>query len=253
MERNKKLVELYQTTSKHSNYQILPNRLDDLIGPIDITVKSRYEKERMDFFKKNISFEGKKVLDIGGNTGYFSFEAVEAGAIDVTYVEGNKEHALFVQEAANILNFPIKVKSQYYNFESNIIQKETYDIVFLLNVLHHFGDDYGDREATLYSTKEKIKESISYFHNITDHLILQIGFNWKGNRNHPLFPDGTKKEMIGFIKKVSKKLWKIYEIGVAETFGKQILYQPLSKENIKRQDELGEFLNRPIFLMKAIK
>lgn len=35
-------------------------------------------------------FEGKSVLDIGGNSGFFTFELIEKGAKKIHYYEGNK-------------------------------------------------------------------------------------------------------------------------------------------------------------------
>ena len=133
-----KLKELYTKTSKHSNYQILPARLAEIkeLGKID--VKSRYEKIRLDYFKSVVDFENKSVLDVGGNSGYFSFELVDAGAKSVHYYEGNKEHSEFVAEAAKVLDIEdkLKVTNGYLSFQDEL-KGEKYDVVLLLNVLHH--------------------------------------------------------------------------------------------------------------------
>jgi hypothetical protein len=37
------------------------------------------------------------------------------------------------------------------------------DIVLLLNVIHHLGDDFGDKSLLWKKAKEKMKASINYF------------------------------------------------------------------------------------------
>jgi hypothetical protein len=81
--------------------------------------------------------------------------------------------------------------------------------------------------------------------------VLQIGFCWKGNRNHILFGNGTKQEMIEFVKGAIEGAWSIEHIGVAEGTKSAPEYNELSPENIQRRDDLGEFLNRPIFILKS--
>ena len=43
----------------------------------------------------------------------------------------------------------------------------------------------------------------------------------------------------------------IRNIGIAESAGDKIIYNELDSKNIERQDSLGEFLNRPIFIMES--
>ena len=40
--------------------------------------------------KKNLDLKGKKILDVGGNTGFFSFDCLDAGASELVYVGGNE-------------------------------------------------------------------------------------------------------------------------------------------------------------------
>ena len=85
----------------------------------------------------------------------------------------------------------------------------------------------------------------------TNFLIFQLGFNWKGDTKQCLFEHGTKSEMIQFIKDGIKGFWEIIEIGVAEKKDGVVTYEPLNVFNVKRNDTLGEFLNRPIFILKS--
>ena len=133
-----KLTELYLKTSKHSNYQIPASNIEPLLDTNLLKIKSRYEKERFEFICNNIDLRGKRVIDIGGNTGFFTFEAYNEGALSVDYYEGNKVHAEFVEEAANQvgLSEKINVHPSYYLFDSSD-NSSIYDVAFLLNVVHH--------------------------------------------------------------------------------------------------------------------
>ena len=57
--------------------------------------------------------------------------------------------------------------------------------------------------------------------------------------------------MIDFVKEGIKNLWDIIDIGIAEKNNNSIEYHKLNKNNIERDDSLGEFLNRPIFIFKS--
>lgn len=246
------LKSFYLKLSKHSNYQILSKRLYSIIGD-DILVNSRYEKERLDFIFSNIDVKDKTILDVGGNTGYFSFELIDNGAKHVYYVEGNKIHADFVKLASQVLGVSPKITiiNKYLNFE-NELNNQHYDIVLLMNILHHIGDDYGNKEITIEQAKKNIITHINYFSDKTTYLVLQIGFNWKGNIKHCLFENGTKKELINYVLNGTNKNWDILKVGIAEKQeGNIIRYNLLNEKNILRNDSIGEFLNRPIFILKS--
>ena len=135
----------------------MPNRLAEIKELQSIDVKSRNEKIRLDYFKSVIDFTGKSILDIGGNSGYFSIELLDSGAKSVHYYEGNKQHADFVAEASAVLGLEekLKVTNGYLSFTDEL-EGEKYDVVLLLNVLHHLGDDYGDQSLSLVKAKENI-------------------------------------------------------------------------------------------------
>lgn len=246
----KELVKLYQRTSKHSNYQILPRAIRDIVHQEEVNVSSRYEKERLDFLKKNLSFKDKKILDVGGNTGYFSFEVLQEGAKETVYIEGNDQHANFVKVAADYLDRKVTVENRYLDFKESFDQGPV-DITLLFNVIHHLGDDFGQSDITLAKAKVKMQECINYFADFTEYLVLQMGFCWQGDISKLLFEGGTKREMIDFVTKATEEKWDIKKIGVAELVEGETLYKPLNDKNIQRDDSLGEFRNRPIFILKA--
>jgi SAM-dependent methyltransferase len=247
-----KLRQLYANTSKHSNYQILAKDLKSLIPNNDVIVRSRFEEERLKYMLSLMQFEGKKILDIGGNTGFFSFELIKKGALSVVYYEGNKAHAEFVKEASALLKYDDKIAvfDRYLSFESEL-ENESFDIVLLLNVLHHVGDDFGDKSLSIDRAKEAILNTLNYLAYKTKYLFFQLGFCWRGDREKLLFKDGTKKEMIDFVVNGTNHNWEIVDIAVPELIDGQISYTSLNDRNIVRNDSLGEFLNRPIFALKT--
>lgn len=83
------------------------------------------------------------------------------------------------------------------------------------------------------------------------YLAFQLGFNWKGDKKFPLFEKGTKSELIDFIEHGVPDCWSIQKIGIAERTIDTVAYKELNKDNIQRDDALGEFLNRPLFIMKS--
>ncbi|HVX00676.1 MAG TPA: hypothetical protein VHA52_09630, partial [Candidatus Babeliaceae bacterium] len=203
-----RLQELYSESSKHSNYQILPESVANLLVNYSITVKSRFERERLSCILSHIDPKGKCVLDIGGNTGFFSVEILDKGAKRVAYFEGNKSHADFVSLATSILGYSKKIKiyNRYYSFTED---KFTYDIALLLNVLHHVGDDYGNTDSSIEDAKRLILSQLNFMAYRAKVIVFQLGFCWKGNQDLLLFKNGTKSEMIDFIVEGSKDYWTV--------------------------------------------
>jgi len=246
-----KLIELYTRTSKHSNYQVLARPLRAIIPQDSLNIITRYESERLDYILSRYPAKGKVIADIGGNTGFFTLECAAHGATAVMYFEGNEAHAEFVREATHALNLDkvVTVFTRYINFRDNFNCQV--DACLLLNVLHHIGDDYGDAALSRDEAKKEILESLSYLSRKAKMLIFQLGFNWKGDCSLPLFEQGTKEELIEFIQKGIVVDWDILNIGIAHRTGNCIEYQELNEANIQRNDQLGEFLNRPLFVMRS--
>lgn len=244
----KRLLQLYRQNSKHCGYQMLTEEIARIIEADGLPFNNRYEQERLHYIMKHIELKDKTVSDIGGNTGYFTFEALKHGAIRVDYYEGNSTHAEFVRIAKELYGGNINVFNSYYDFFS---EDRKCDTIFCLNVLHHLGDDFHSLDDMQVAKKEMVN-SINALAGRCEFLILQIGFNWKGNRNKCLFKNGTKSEMIDFIRDSTNNFWKIEAVGVAVDKGGYIMYDELNDDNISRSDKLGEFLNRPIFVMRSI-
>jgi hypothetical protein len=249
MSAEMELLSALAKKSKHSQYQALPDYLRALLGGGKAQAKGRYEKERMEYILGKVDFSGKSVVDVGGNTGYFTFEPAKAGAKSVDYYEGNREHADFVAMSAELLKMTdkIKVHREYMLFEAGAAEK--CDVMLLLNVLHHLGDDFGDRSLSIEKAKEMILEKLNGLKESAGLLVFQLGFNWKGKKGQCLFENGTKTEMIEYIRSGTSGSWEIDAIGIAVREGGMIRYEDLNRTNEARNDALGEFLNRPIFIM----
>lgn len=247
------LTTLYNSTSKHSNYQVLPSRLRNLIESDKLVVQSRSELERWEYIQNNHSFTNENVVDVGANSGFFSFESLEAGAKNVLAIEGNTSHATFISECARLLHIDgLSAQNRYISFPdcSDLPHSDT---LILLNVLHHLGDDFGDQTLQKEEALKLMSRSLQNLATKTKTLIFQLGFNWKGNRNLPLFENGTKAELIAFIEKAIAGFWQIETIGIAEKVAGRIEFKPLNEQNIERRDDLGEFLNRPLFILSSIQ
>lgn len=241
------------STEKHRGYHILPERVDLKIKDERLRSKPKfYEKERMTYIRSKVEFRNKSILDIGCNVGYFLFGALDDGATSVTGYEGKVLCNEFVENAVKLLGEENRFRlfREYFDFST---QSEKYDVVILLNVLHHVGADYGDESLTMDEAKVKIIEQINSLSESTSILIYQMGFNWQGNIKTCLFEHGTKGEMIDYLKEGTKNHWETLAIGVPERHDGRVVYKDLDEKNISRDDSLGEFLNRPLFILKSKK
>lgn len=254
MENNDDLSGKYSIISKHSNYQIIPSCLLKYVDISQINIKSRYENERLAFILSKIDIHNKSIIDVGGNTGFFSFELIENGAKSVSYIEGNKEHFNFVELGVKKLNWDIffNLRNEYLDF-SNIATSNKYDIGLLLNVLHHVDTKKDTDDFDSVDCKKKILDALINFSYISKIVVFQLGFNWNGDISKPLFNNGTKKEIIEFIEENTKEHFQIHSIGIANVHNKNVIYKDLNNSNIERDDSVGEFLNRPIFILRSLK
>jgi len=246
------LIDLYNKSSKHSSYQVLPNCLRPFVGQEKIVTSSRFERERWSYLLSFLDFSDAAIADIGGNTGYFTYEALDAGAAHVSYIEGNAVHAEFVKQSASLLKREarIEVRNEYLNLTDEELP-ENVDFVFLLNVLHHIGDDYGDKSINRTQALASISAALRRLSTSATYLIFQLGFNWKGNINLPLFETGSKAELLDFVRNATRGFWKIEHIGIAERTAFGVAFKEATPDNMIRDDSLGEFLNRPLLIMKS--
>ena len=244
------LQRLMQAHSKHSDYQLLHPSLSSLLGHLPQPA-GKHEAQRQRYMAQHLLLRGLSVLDIGANTGYFSFAALEAGAARVVSQEGNAEHAHFIALAAQGLGLDdrLEVRPHYYSFTDP--SAERFDVTLCLNVLHHLGDDFGDQALSLDEAKAQMLMGLQRLARHTRHLWMQLGFNWKGDRMKPLFAGGTKAELIDFVQQGVQGHWRIDDIAVVNPQTRD--YEPIDHHNLQRFDSLGEFLNRPLFRLTSLQ
>ena len=190
-----RLRELYRARSKHSDYQRTAPALAPLLGDDCLPSVDRLEPERFLFLHRHLPLAGRSVIDIGANCGYFTLEALRAGATSVVAFEGNLEHAAFLGLAGELLAFGprLTVRATYLD-PRHATCNDHADVIFCLNVIHHLGDDFGVDATNVGHARHEMGRYIRSLTHLGSHLVLQLGFNWRGNRHLPLFEHGTKQE-----------------------------------------------------------
>ena len=245
------LRALYDAQSKHSSYQLIHPTLLPLLGDASGLPAGKLEEQRQRYFERAVPMADRTVLDIGANTGYFSFAALQSGARRVRSQEGNAAHAHFIEAAARELGVAdrLEVVPAYFNFEPQA--DERFDVALCLNVVHHLADDFGDSALTIAQARDQMLVAINAMTAWTRTLVLQVGFNWKGDRHRPLFEGGEKAALIDFVRAGTASHWRIEEIVVADPrVGGEFV--PVDAGNLPRNDAVGEFMNRPLFVMTAL-
>jgi SAM-dependent methyltransferase len=248
-----RLRYLYLHQSKHSSYQVLPGRLREILAGDSLGTRSRHEESRLNFIIDTLEIRDSTILDIGGNTGFFSVELLDRGAASATLYEGNPVHAEFSRLAASVLGLTerLAVVNEYLDLP-NLEMDKHFHLALLMNVLHHLGDDFGDPALGVEEARTLIEKSLERVAWFSDFLVFQLGYCWKGNRDLPLFKSGTKQEQVDFMTRAIRGHWEMIAIGIPELEGDRVFYREPTPENMKRQDPLGEFLNRPLFILKSL-
>lgn len=206
-----------------------------------------FETPRANFIKKFINYNDQSVLDIGCTTGFFIFDALDNGAKNIICYEGASDSYEVLVDFIQRSDENIEHHNIYFDFSSDKIPAA--DVVHLLNVVHHFGDDYG-ADVDVENAKVMMVKNIDAFAETSKYMVFQMGYNWKGNVNLPLFAKGEKDEVINFLRE-NLKSWNIEKIGIPALIDDYIEYVDVSPERMARNDQLGEFLNRPIFILKS--
>lgn len=241
------LSDLLMAYSKHSNYQEIYPTLQERLA-FKRVPKGRFETARWQYMRKHMALKDCTVLDIGANTGYFSMAAVESHAKFVLAIEGNADHAKFIQIATKIMSWSDRFETTniYFDFEPS---GPIFDFTFCLNVLHHLGDDFGIERISIDDARHDIAQKLRNLAWRTRKCWFQIGFNWKGNRSLPLFKNGGKDELIAFVHKACDDAWSVEDISIFDP--SKLSYQIANDELLARFDNIGEFLNRPLFLLRS--
>ena len=119
-------VESFAKRHKGKLYAPIPH-------PAFAHLPSRHGPERFDMIAPHLGFRNGTVLDIGSRFGYMAHRLEDMG-YSVTAVEVAKEDMYFLREFRDLCERRFEViHDSVFN-----LQKLEYDVVFALNIFHHF-------------------------------------------------------------------------------------------------------------------
>ena len=245
-----RLKDCFRSNPDDFKYQALAGNIRRILGEASVREYHKYEEERLQYILSKLDIRDKCVVDIGSNAGYFAFELLDAGARKVICYEGIGTLTQFMQPSADALGVTDRVDVRSELFDFSTIEHSLGDVALLLNVIHHFGRYYGDAKLSMEEAKKGMIEQLNAFSKVAPQIVFQLGFNWKGDPHHPLFKEGTKAEMIEFISNGISDTWEIKHAGIARKDGDTVYYEDFHDSNMTRDDTLGEFLNRPLFILQ---
>lgn len=243
--------DIYQTY--HPFIQQKLNRsAPGAVGPKSITL----DKERAVFMFARKSSADQKVLDIGANQGYMSIEAALRGAQHIDAFESNEVDGAFLSQAASLFPELQAVSAQPVNYEFEHENKERWNYVICLNVLHHIGRYFDAHVQDLSQAKALMAQHLRRLLNPRACIWLQLGFNWQGNTHQPMFKHGTKREMTEFVVEMLGQSAKVAAIGIynpKDHAYEEVMYGDWTHALWQRIDDLGEFGNRPLYLIESVE
>ena len=213
------------------------------------------DRQRAAFMFDQLNVSGHRVLDIGANQGYMTVEAALRGAERVDAFESNSVDGVFLSQAARHLPGLDKVVAHPINYDFDQANGDRWNCVVCLNVLHHIGRYFDSHIQDMTEAKALMAQHLKRLLSKDACVWLQLGFNWQGNTQQPMFSHGTKREMTDFVTGLIEPYGRLEVIGIYNP--KVQAYEPVLHgdwENAlwQRIDSLGEFGNRPLYLIRSI-
>ena len=151
----------------------------------------RSDAPRLDFITAHLDpSPGARLADIGANTGYFTLNLAERypDCRAVAY-EMNPRHAEFIRLTATAFALNnAEVQTQSCNLVG-LDALPDYDVVLLLNVLHHAGFDFDPQVAD--HNAAFAAHAVAYLSKLrrrARRLVFQIGSNRGGDKARPVHP-----------------------------------------------------------------
>lgn len=257
--------------SKHGLYQMLPPELLKQHPEFKkFSFNRRLDDKRYDWFSNTLDFEGKNVLDIGGNIGYFSFRLNMEKNSTITIYEPHTPHINAIEAIKSVLQITdrhVTCVNQGVGLD-DIESLPEQDIILLFNVLQHAGEDYDKKYVRDISQWRKY--AIDYLKAIgtkTKYLVFQMGYSWLGHEAN--FCEDN--DVIPFTTKLlTESGWKIKQCGVvASVFNPH--YVDFNLKNINAKPPINNkfdwfasrlmnklkilpgdyrFMQRPVFICK---
>lgn len=182
-----KLNELLITKSKHGNYEMLPPALLKVEPALSTYSSSnRLDQQRYDWFSNKINLEGKNLLDIGANIGYFSLRLATEHNTVVPAYEPFEPHSRCIELSKRILNLTddeFTVLNEGISLEKMSTLKRV-DIILFLNVIQHAREDYdAERVQCLADWREYAVQYLSKLKEVGEYLVFQMGYTWLGHKD----------------------------------------------------------------------
>ncbi len=249
-EKRKKLIELLKEESKHSGYQMLPPCLVEVMGeaPAGLVGDKRQDASRYDWFNCKWDSSVNSIIDIGANLGYFSFRALKDFNVKINAYEPYEPHA----EAMSIIR-----ELCGFNPEEVIISNKSVgmkeidalpaaDLLILLNVLQHAGEDFdSDMVLSIEGWRDYAIGYLKKLRNKTRLMFFQMGYTWKGYEGK-LCQDN---DIIDFtVKLLDEAGWHIRHCGIAKDISRPLYYEDyevsISRHNAVFLPELNGFTGK---------
>ncbi len=264
------LRRLYLDGTKHSCYQNVPRFLSP---HIDLSEKLqplwRDDVPRLDLVREYFDFRQlASVVDVGANTGYFSLSlAFDHPNLEVTAIEGHAGHAEFIAEVADLAGLGnIKVVNRYVDQQTDPELLDS-EVVLHFNVLHHLGVDNPDNIDSPGQFFPVAAQSLSRAHHEGAWLVLQMGFNWGGDKKKPIVALDDDIGKLRYLERLADAArFEIRDLAlpVLTSGGDRYRYIVYPFDEIRGDGEyqsllghhsvgeLSEFFRRPIIFCRAL-
>jgi len=201
--------------TKHGLYQNLPPSLLKQMPELEkFSFSRRLDDKRFNWFSDKLDFDGKKVMDIGANIGYFSFRLNTEKNAALTIYEPHTEHIRAIESIKSILQITdnnIRCINQGVALD-DIKNLPEQDIVLLFNVLQHAGEDFDKKYVPDISHWHKY--TIKYLKALSEkanQMVFQMGYAWLGHEDNFC----EDKDIISFtIDLLKESGWNIKNCGV---------------------------------------
>tara|TARA_B100001109_G_C18858227_1_gene472695 strand:- start:1252 stop:1962 length:711 start_codon:yes stop_codon:yes gene_type:complete len=132
-----------QTTEKHAHHKAVENKanehmhqksVSELIERFESTERDEYQQpEKVLAYLGDI--KGKKIMDIGAGSGYFTVKLAAQGA-EVVAADVNDEFLAHINQRIQVDEIQ-NISSRKIPFDSPALAKNEVDMVFIVNTYHH--------------------------------------------------------------------------------------------------------------------
>jgi 2-polyprenyl-3-methyl-5-hydroxy-6-metoxy-1,4-benzoquinol methylase len=182
-------VQRYVERQKGTVYAPIPH-------PAFAHIPYRHGPERFDLIAPHLGFENGTVLDIGSRFGYMAHRLEDMG-YRVTAVEQSQRYVYFMREFRDLCERRFEV---IHDSVFNLVQPD-YDIVFALNIFHHF-----------MKTRELLEQLDAFLRRLKCRMMIYQAHHQSDIIMAGAYRNMTPEEATGFLSE-RLSLPRIEEIG----------------------------------------